>query len=133
MPGPNETIQGSHLMKYHAHDRIKGTFTVKNSWDVEWGEDGYGELPNEYPVAEWWIVTDYAPLYDILQVFIGNNQRVLNGKLIDPMDVTPFIRENRAFTPTRHTHSPFGDIVKWDSSSECITIMRPKIPVKVGV
>ncbi|KJS81650.1 MAG: hypothetical protein JM58_16375 [Peptococcaceae bacterium BICA1-8] len=133
LPGAKETIQGYHLIKYHAHNRPKKTFTIKNSWDVEHGEEGYTELPENYPVAEWWIITDFAPLYDKLTLFIETGERIFNGKLLEKMDADPLLQGGRTFTPTRHTHSPFGDVVKYDDKTKTVEIMRPRVPVKVGV
>lgn len=128
-----EMFLSYHAVKYHGHDRTKGTFTIKNSWGIEWGEGGYGELPENYPVAEWWIITDYQPMYDKLILFLETGERIFNGRLLDKMDVDPILQGGRSFTPTRHTHTPFGDIVKYDGETRTVEIMRPKVPVKVGV
>ncbi|OGF62347.1 MAG: cysteine protease [Candidatus Fischerbacteria bacterium RBG_13_37_8] len=63
-PGNNEKIQGGHAIVTVGYDdkmKIKNNFDgkettgallIRNSWGVEWGEEGYGWLPYEYIYAE---------------------------------------------------------------------------------
>jgi C1A family cysteine protease len=51
MPSPTESMIGGHacvLVGYNdAHDR----FLVRNSWGTDWGNDGYFEMPYQYPTS----------------------------------------------------------------------------------
>jgi C1A family cysteine protease len=61
MPSPKESMIGGHacvLVGYNdAHDR----FLVRNSWGAAWGNDGYFEMPYQYPTnaslaSDFWAV-----------------------------------------------------------------------------
>lgn len=69
-PCPKETIAGGHAVMAVGYDdkkKIKnnicgkettGALLIRNSWGVDWGEDGYGWLPYEYVLKglaiDWW-------------------------------------------------------------------------------
>jgi hypothetical protein len=123
----SEKLWGHHAVKvadYHSREKL---IVPKNSWGSSWGEKGKVLMPEDYCISEMWAITDYTPQYDVLEIFINKNIRIFNGE-ITKIDVAPFIKEGRTMSPPRHTHEPFGDIVKWDAAHGKVTIMRPKIP-----
>jgi C1A family cysteine protease len=73
-PDKNENIDGGHAVMAVGFDDDKkiinpgnkkiqttGAIMIRNSWDVDWGEKGYGWLPYEYVLRgiadDWWSMT----------------------------------------------------------------------------
>lgn len=131
MPLPNESTEklyGYHAIKNHGYGiEAANVLTYRNSWGTGWGEQGYFHIPENYPIIEMWAITDYTPQYDILEIFVNKPIRLFNGEQTT-IDVAPFIQNGRTVVPARHTHEPFGDIVKWNEVEQKITIMRAKTP-----
>lgn len=54
MPMPNlsrENQQGGHAVVIVGWDDVKGAWEVRNSWGVNWGDDGYFWMPYEYTIS----------------------------------------------------------------------------------
>jgi C1A family cysteine protease len=53
-PGRNESMEGGHAVLAVGYDdnkkigKTKGALLIRNSWDEDWGEKGYGWLPYAY-------------------------------------------------------------------------------------
>ena len=48
MPGPDETVVGGHAVLAVGYDDSQNRFTVRNSWDTDWGMKGYFTMPYNY-------------------------------------------------------------------------------------
>jgi C1A family cysteine protease len=48
MPKPNEKVLGGHAVAIVGYDDTKQLFIVRNSWGVNWGDQGYFYMPYEY-------------------------------------------------------------------------------------
>ena len=48
MPQPGEQVLGGHAVLAVGYDDSAQTFTVRNSWGADWGQDGYFTLPYAY-------------------------------------------------------------------------------------
>lgn len=50
IPEPGEVLEGGHAVIAcgYSDTRYNGSFTVRNSWDVDWGDGGYFYLPYSY-------------------------------------------------------------------------------------
>lgn len=47
-PEPYEDIVGGHAITLCGYDDTTSLFLFKNSWGIEWGDNGYGYLPYKY-------------------------------------------------------------------------------------
>lgn len=60
MPSPLDIEVGNHTIVLAGYDDQKERFIIRNSWGIEWGDQGYGYLPYEYIrryTLEAWAVT----------------------------------------------------------------------------
>jgi len=58
LPLPTETLAGYHELTIIGW-RADSRWIVPNSWGTDvWGDKGYGYIPFEYPVQEYWSVSD---------------------------------------------------------------------------
>ncbi len=48
MPAPSETVLGGHAVLAVGYDDSAQTFTVRNSWGTDWGQEGYFTMPYAY-------------------------------------------------------------------------------------
>jgi len=48
MPSPAEECQGGHAVMCVGYNDATQTFTVRNSWGADWGDEGYFHLPYSY-------------------------------------------------------------------------------------
>lgn len=48
MPTPNENLIGGHAVLAVGYDDAQQRFIVRNSWGVEWGQQGYFTIPYNY-------------------------------------------------------------------------------------
>jgi C1A family cysteine protease len=48
MPSPAEECLGGHAVLCVGYDDTKKTFTVRNSWGSDWGDEGYFYMPYDY-------------------------------------------------------------------------------------
>lgn len=48
MPSPADQCNGGHAVMCVGYDDAKQTFTVRNSWGADWGDEGYFYLPYAY-------------------------------------------------------------------------------------
>lgn len=48
MPKPKVKHVGGHAMACVGYDDKKKAFIIRNSWDTEWGDKGYGYMPYDY-------------------------------------------------------------------------------------
>ena len=48
MPGPDETVVGGHAVMAVGYDDLQKRFIVRNSWDTDWGMQGYFTMPYDY-------------------------------------------------------------------------------------
>lgn len=58
-----------------------------------------------------------------VKMFIGRNNYLVNGQEKE-MDVAPFIRGGRTFTPVRYVAEALGASVTWDERAQMVTIKR---------
>lgn len=53
-PGPGDRLEGGHAVVAVGYDDARkigsqtGALLIRNSWSIDWGEDGYGWLPYAY-------------------------------------------------------------------------------------
>jgi len=139
LPMPNEATEknyGLHAEAIWGFDTTRTQFDQdiiipRNSWSDSWGDKGYSNMPVNYPIAEMWALTAFQPIYDTLEVFLNSKTRLYNGEATQ-LDVEPFIKEGRLFTPSRFTHDLFGDIVEPTKDAEgnivSVKFMRARIP-----
>jgi C1A family cysteine protease len=63
-PKTFKDVVGGHAMLIVGYDTKARTFTVMNSWGMEWGVNGFGQVPFEFITrgfaSDFWIVTDYS-------------------------------------------------------------------------
>jgi C1A family cysteine protease len=45
MPGPREQVLGGHAVLGVGYDDSQKRFWVRNSWDTDWGQQGYFTMP----------------------------------------------------------------------------------------
>lgn len=48
MPGPKERVLGGHAVVAVGYDDGQKRFWVRNSWDTDWGQNGYFTMPYDY-------------------------------------------------------------------------------------
>jgi len=48
MPQVHESVEGGHAILMVGYDSTKGVFIFRNSWGTNWGDQGYGTLPEAY-------------------------------------------------------------------------------------
>ena len=48
MPSGGEDVQGGHAVLTCGYDLDLGVYIVRNSWDTDWGQDGYFTVPRAY-------------------------------------------------------------------------------------
>lgn len=48
MPSPGEQVLGGHAVVGVGYDDTKKRFWIRNSWDTDWGQDGYFTMPYDY-------------------------------------------------------------------------------------
>jgi|SRR5581483_1578253 len=48
MPGPAEQVLGGHAVVAVGYDDHQKRFRVRNSWDTDWGQEGYFTMPYAY-------------------------------------------------------------------------------------
>lgn len=48
MPGADERIVGGHAVLAVGYDNVRRRFIVRNSWDTDWGMEGYFTMPYDY-------------------------------------------------------------------------------------
>jgi len=58
---PSGKFLGYHAIVITGYDLDKKVFEFKNSWGDDWGDDGYGTLPLNYPIPEAWVVKPKEP------------------------------------------------------------------------
>jgi len=58
MPQPGEEIKGAHMMTIVGWNK-DNYWLVLNSWGKYWGMGGYCLMPFEYPIIEYWALTDF--------------------------------------------------------------------------
>ncbi len=61
MPSTNESVLGGHAVLCVGYDTAKDVFYVRNSWGVQWGQQGYFEMPSEYLAdsnlaSDFWVI-----------------------------------------------------------------------------
>jgi subtilisin len=61
-----------------------------------------------------------------IKMWIGRNEYMVNGQQ-KTMDVAPFIREGRTFTPARYVAEGLGAEVGWDEQEQLVTIKWPGV------
>lgn len=61
-----------------------------------------------------------------IKMWIGRNDYLVNGQQ-KVMDVAPFIREGRTFTPARYVAEGLGAEVGWDEREQMVTIKGPGV------
>lgn len=61
-----------------------------------------------------------------VKMWIGRNNYLVNGQQ-KTMDVAPFIREGRTFTPARYVAEGLGAAVSWDDKEQKVTITGPGV------
>jgi C1A family cysteine protease len=54
MPGATEPEDGGHCMLIVGYNNANGTFLVRNSWGIGWGQQGYGTMPYDYILSPQW-------------------------------------------------------------------------------
>jgi C1A family cysteine protease len=59
MPMPNEEVEGGHCTVICGHNDAVRLYTVRNSWGVGWGDQGYFYMPYEY-VEDPDLASDFA-------------------------------------------------------------------------
>ncbi|MCY9061421.1 C1 family peptidase [Bacillus inaquosorum] len=82
MPG-NSPLMGGHAICIVGYDDDTQMFKFKNSWDIGWGDNGYGYLPYEYMEladSEAWSATD---LIDDPEPLVRAKEKVLQRLEID--------------------------------------------------
>ena len=47
-PGASDRLEGGHAVMAVGYDDDEERFIIRNSWGMDWGENGYGTLPYEY-------------------------------------------------------------------------------------
>jgi C1A family cysteine protease len=47
---------GGHAEMMIGYDDSKGKWLPRNSWGADWGDDGYGTLPYDYPLMDCWTI-----------------------------------------------------------------------------
>lgn len=62
MPSSNEKMLGGHAVAVVGYDDNSQSFIVRNSWGVEWGNNGFFRLPYEYITDgnlsdDFWVIT----------------------------------------------------------------------------
>jgi C1A family cysteine protease len=48
MPGPSEKVKGGHAVMAVGYDDTQKRFIIRNSWDTDWGMQGYFTMPYDY-------------------------------------------------------------------------------------
>ena len=48
MPGPKEKVLGGHAVVAVGYDDGQKRFWIRNSWDTDWGQNGYFTMPYDY-------------------------------------------------------------------------------------
>jgi C1A family cysteine protease len=48
MPGPDEKVEGGHAVMAVGYDDSQQRFIIRNSWDTDWGMQGYFTMPYDY-------------------------------------------------------------------------------------
>ena len=61
MPTEKDNILGGHAVMAVGYDNDKEVFIVRNSWGVNWGDQGYFYMPYEYMTnknlcSDFWVV-----------------------------------------------------------------------------
>lgn len=61
MPKKGDAFWGGHAVLLVGYDDEKQLYTIRNSWGIEWGDDGYGYLPYDYVhnhklASDFWVV-----------------------------------------------------------------------------
>jgi C1A family cysteine protease len=62
MPGPAQGMIGGHAMAHVGYDDSRNVFIDRNSWNTDWGRDGYCTMPYDYALNpdlsdDLWVVT----------------------------------------------------------------------------
>jgi hypothetical protein len=50
---PDGVVWARHFVLLVGRDRVGGRFRFLNSWNISWGEDGFGWLSDEYVAGQW--------------------------------------------------------------------------------
>jgi Mimiviridae cathepsin B cystein protease len=48
MPGRRDTLEGGHALYFDRFSKSQRLIRFENSWDVDWGDAGYGYFPFDY-------------------------------------------------------------------------------------
>lgn len=61
-PGPNERVEGGHCMVIVGYHAIDDSFIVRNSWGLNWGQQGYCRIPASYIcdtdfATDFWVIS----------------------------------------------------------------------------
>lgn len=51
-----EKFLGGHALYFHSYDKHKKVIWFQNSWSNDWGREGHGALPFEYPISDCWTI-----------------------------------------------------------------------------
>lgn len=117
------------LMAQRMRDRLGEMPTENALWEAVKSStvplNGVG-ITHEYGAG---FVTIFPSLPRVKTVVltIDKAERVVDG-VTEPLDVAPFIQNDRTFAPVRYTHEPMNDQIKWDSFSHTVTITRTYLP-----
>ena len=76
-PAQNDSVDGGHAVVAVGYDdnkvvgKSKGAIRIRNSWGLNWGEQGYGWLPYTYIEAglavDWWSMVQMEYLTKIFE------------------------------------------------------------------